>query len=104
MLLAHQITDGQITQAGLQWFKEQLLLAGHINQIDLEGMSESRRDVIVGGYCILQMLFNVLGLEGMSPIGSALLRRGDGRNWLGAVLGKTIAKAEYWLALPTLEN
>ena len=34
VLLAHQITDGQINPDGLAWLKRQLLKAGHIEQID----------------------------------------------------------------------
>ncbi|MEC8381286.1 MAG: Ppx/GppA phosphatase family protein [Myxococcota bacterium] len=86
VLLAHQITDGQITAEGLQWFRRQLLKAGNVQQIELKGLSENRRDVIVGGYCILQMLFDTIPLGSMQPINSAL-REGVMVELIGRRLG-----------------
>ena len=86
ILHEHQITDGQITSDALLWFREQLLKAGRMSQIDLKGLSEARREVIVGGYCILQMLFNELKIEVISPIDSAL-REGVMVELIGRRLG-----------------
>ena len=66
---------------------EAAALEGWAHRADrLKGLSDNRRDVIVGGYCILQMLFDSLSLEVMQPIDSAL-REGVMVELIGRRLG-----------------
>lgn len=72
ILLAMKLTRGAITDVALATLVEKLLAFESIDAIDLPGLSEDRRPVIVGGVLVLQAAFNELGLKRMQPSKSAL--------------------------------
>lgn len=74
-LAAHGRSDGTITREGLDWLQQQLLRAGHIDRLKLEGLKEDRRPVLAGGLSVLRAAFDLLGLERME-IAQGALRMG----------------------------
>ena len=63
--------DG-ITPAGLEHLREALIKAGHIDNIQLEGLSANRKPVFVGGVAVLSGIFESLGLGNMAVSDGAL--------------------------------
>ncbi|MFZ4285688.1 exopolyphosphatase [Variovorax sp. HJSM1_2] len=61
-----------IDRHGLNWIMEQLLKAGHVDKLRLEGIKDDRRLVIGGGISILYALFDLLGIEQMQAADGAL--------------------------------
>ncbi len=72
ILTAMKLTRGAITDTALSELCERLLGFESIQDIDLPGLSEDRRPVIVGGLLVLQAAFNELGLKRMQSSKSAL--------------------------------
>lgn len=64
-------SDG-ITPKALLRMRKQLLRWNQFDQIQLEGLNESRRSVILAGLAITEALFNVLGIEHMRTSPGAL--------------------------------
>lgn len=58
-------SQGDITPGLLARIRHALLAAGRIRDIDLPGLSRSRRKVIAGGLVVLEAVFQVLDLERM---------------------------------------
>ena len=77
-------SDGAITLAGLRWLHEQLIAAGHFNQLDLPGLKADRRPVIVGGLAIMLAICEELGIERMT-VAQGAMREGI----LWDLLGRT---------------
>lgn len=69
------LTKGAITAQALPQVREQLLQAGHVDAIDLPGLSDERRPIIAGGVLVLEAAFAALGLERMA-VSKAALREG----------------------------
>lgn len=65
-------TETSITQTGLQWLREKLIKAQHIDRIKLAGLKEDRRAVIAGGVSILCALFDLLKIDTLHPAEGAL--------------------------------
>jgi len=61
-----------IDRRGLNWIMEQLLKAGHVDKLRLDGIKDDRRLVIGGGISILCALFDLLGIEQMQAADGAL--------------------------------
>lgn len=61
-----------ITTAGLERLRENLVSAGHIDRVDLDGLSANRRPVFTGGVAVLCGIFEALGLAHMSVSDGAL--------------------------------
>ena len=72
------MADHGITAAGLEWLREELLSAGDLKKISLEGLREDRIPVIAGGAAIMSAVFAELGLEEMTVAEGALR---DGVLW-----------------------
>lgn len=64
-----------ITPAGLEYLRESLIGAGHINNLQLDGLSANRRPVFVGGAAVLSGIFESLGL-GQMAVSDGALREG----------------------------
>ncbi|MCA1925115.1 MAG: exopolyphosphatase [Thiobacillus sp.] len=64
-----------ITADGLDKLRAQLLKAGHVDALDLAGLSRDRRPVIAGGFAIMAGLFAELGIEQMD-VAEAAMREG----------------------------
>ena len=82
MCAAMGLTKGAVTAEALPVLRERLIEAGHINALDLPGLSEDRRPVIAGGLLALEAAFAVLGLERMA-ISKAAMREGVLYDMLG---------------------
>jgi exopolyphosphatase / guanosine-5'-triphosphate,3'-diphosphate pyrophosphatase len=61
-----------VSREGLQWLREKLIKAQHIDNIKLTGLKEDRRAVIGGGISILVALFDLLQIEELHPAEGAL--------------------------------
>ncbi|MGY0632674.1 Ppx/GppA phosphatase family protein [Luteimonas sp. A478] len=76
------LTKGAVTAEALPVVRDRLIDAGHIDALDLPGLSEDRRPVIAGGLLALEAAFAVLGLERMA-ISKAAMREGVLYDMLG---------------------
>jgi exopolyphosphatase/guanosine-5'-triphosphate,3'-diphosphate pyrophosphatase len=56
-------SDGAITLDGLRWMREQLIKAGSLERVELDGLKSDRRPVIAGGLAVMLALFQELGIE-----------------------------------------
>ncbi|MDO9075412.1 MAG: Ppx/GppA phosphatase family protein [Rubrivivax sp.] len=65
-------TDGCITPAGLRWFIERCIAAGHIDRIDVAGLKPDRRAVLPGGLAILYTLAAHFQIDMLWPAKGAL--------------------------------
>ena len=72
---AMKLTKGAITAEALPVVRDELLRAGHIDDIKLPGLSEERRAIIAGGLLVLEAAFTSLGLQRM-VVSKAALREG----------------------------
>lgn len=63
---------GRITWAALKKLKKALIDAGHIDALDLKGLSASRKPVLPGGIAILRAVFSTLNIESMQVAAGAL--------------------------------
>ena len=70
-----KLTKGAITAEALPHVRERLLDAGHIDNIDLPGLSNDRKPVIAGGLLVVEAAFNALGIERMM-VSRAAMREG----------------------------
>jgi exopolyphosphatase / guanosine-5'-triphosphate,3'-diphosphate pyrophosphatase len=61
-----------VTLEGLQWLRDRLIKAQHIDRIKLTGLKEDRRAVIGGGISILMAVFDLLQIEELHPAEGAL--------------------------------
>lgn len=66
--------DG-ITRASLELLREKMIAAGHVDKLELDGLSEERRPVFAGGVAILLAIFHTLRIEHMR-VSSQALREG----------------------------
>lgn len=65
-------SDGTITADGLRWLREQALMAGSFDQLDLPGLKPDRKPVIVGGLAIMSAVFEELKIESMQAAQGAM--------------------------------
>jgi exopolyphosphatase / guanosine-5'-triphosphate,3'-diphosphate pyrophosphatase len=72
ILRLNGVTPGIITTQGLAWCKDQLLRAGHVKRLSIEGLKEDRRPVIAGGLAVLTAVFETFGIEQMHAADGAL--------------------------------
>jgi exopolyphosphatase/guanosine-5'-triphosphate,3'-diphosphate pyrophosphatase len=63
---------GKITWSALKKLKKALIDAGHIDALDLKGLSASRKPVLPGGIAILRAVFSTLKIESMQVAAGAL--------------------------------
>jgi exopolyphosphatase/guanosine-5'-triphosphate,3'-diphosphate pyrophosphatase len=70
--------ESGITAAGLEWLREELLAAGELRKLSLEGLREDRVPVVAGGVAVMSGVFAELGLDEMTVAGGALR---DGVLW-----------------------
>ncbi|MEX0952050.1 MAG: exopolyphosphatase [Gammaproteobacteria bacterium] len=68
-------SESGITPASLQSLQENLLAAGHIDAIALDGLSNNRAPVFIGGFVVLSGIFEALKIDHMA-ISDGALREG----------------------------
>ncbi len=66
------LSEGGINRSGLASLEKMLLAFDHIDKIELEGLSDTRRNVIVAGVAITAGIFDELGIKLMRPSRGAL--------------------------------
>jgi exopolyphosphatase/guanosine-5'-triphosphate,3'-diphosphate pyrophosphatase len=71
-------SEGGINAEGLAWLRDQLLNAGDLRKLNLEGLREDRIPVFAGGAAIMLAIFNELRLQRMTVAEGALR---DGVLW-----------------------
>ncbi len=54
---------GQVSREGLNWLVKCFLRAGHVSQVQLEGLKDERRAVIGGGVSVLRGLMELLHID-----------------------------------------
>ncbi len=81
---ALKLTKGAVTAEALPQVRERILQAGHVDDIDLPGLSGDRRPIIAGGVLVLEAVFAALGLQRMY-VSKAALREGVLYDLLGRV-------------------
>ncbi len=64
-------TEG-ITLEGMRRLQQALLEAGHVDNIQLEGLSDERRPILVGGFSVLMGAFEELDIQHLHVAESAL--------------------------------
>ena len=65
-------SDGNITRKSLEQLERKLLKFSHFDEIKLEGLPDTRRNVILAGTAITTALFDILGVEQMRTSRGAL--------------------------------
>lgn len=61
-----------ITKEGLQWLREELLRARHVDKLQLLGLKEDRKPVIAGGLTVMIAVFDFLQIETLQVAKGAL--------------------------------
>lgn len=64
-----------IRRDGLDWLREQLLRARHVDRLRLDGLKDDRRPVIGGGVSIVRAVFELLDIDQMA-VAQGALRQG----------------------------
>ena len=75
VLIAAGWPSGHITQEGLDWILDKLVLAQSADRLRLPGMREDRKAIIGGGVSVMRAVFRLLGIESME-MASGGLRHG----------------------------
>jgi exopolyphosphatase/guanosine-5'-triphosphate,3'-diphosphate pyrophosphatase len=75
VLRANEWSEAGITPDGLKRLRRELLDAGHVDRIELDGLKGERAPVFAGGVAILTSVFSSLKLERME-VSSGALREG----------------------------
>lgn len=66
------LSENGITAHGLAQLRSLMIKAGHIDALDLVGLTRDRRPVIAGGFAIMAGLFAELGIEQMNVAETAM--------------------------------
>jgi len=82
MVDAREASVGHITPATLGRLRERLLQFGRIDRITLEGLSDRRRPVIIGGLAILESVMELLAIDSIT-VSPFALREGLLQDLLG---------------------
>jgi len=72
ILRAQGWSEQGITWSGMKKLRKELLAAGQVDELRLEGLSENRRPVLPGGFAVLYAIFDALGVDAMNVSGGAL--------------------------------
>ncbi len=75
VLVAAGWPSGHITQEGLDWILDKLVLAQSTERLRLPGMRDDRKAIIGGGVSVMRAVFKLLGIESME-MASGGLRHG----------------------------
>ncbi len=72
VLVAAGWPAGSVTQEGLDWLQDKLLLAQNVDRLKLAGMREDRKAIIGGGLSVLRALFDLLGIRRLEQASGGL--------------------------------
>jgi exopolyphosphatase / guanosine-5'-triphosphate,3'-diphosphate pyrophosphatase len=72
LLVANGRGDGMITAEHLDWLQDEMLSAGHVDKLRMNGLRDDRRAVIGGGLATLRAVFSLLELRSMHAARGAL--------------------------------
>jgi exopolyphosphatase/guanosine-5'-triphosphate,3'-diphosphate pyrophosphatase len=75
ILLKNGKAERGLNAEGLDWLKDELVAAGDLKKVSLEGLREDRLPVIAGGTAIMAGIFSELGLKRMT-VAEGALRQG----------------------------
>lgn len=78
-----------ITQSALKQIQQAILDAKHIDKLKLKGLNEDRRPVFIGGYVVLQAIFNAFDIEEMH-VSDGAVREGVTYELLGRILHQDV--------------
>ena len=81
---ALKLTKGAVTAEALPQVRDLILQAGHIDKVDLPGLSNDRRPIFAGGVLVLEAVFAALNLQRMH-VSKAALREGVLHDLVGRV-------------------
>lgn len=79
--VANGWSESGITRESLAQIRKEIVRVGHIDELELEGLSDERRPVFVGGFVAMQAVFAALKIERMA-ISDGALREGLVYDWL----------------------
>lgn len=64
--------EGAVTRKGLDWLKQQLIHAGHVDKVRLEGLRDDRKAVIGGGLSVLSAVMDLFDIDTLQVTPGAL--------------------------------
>lgn len=73
--------DGTLTMEGMDSIRKAVLKAGRLDKLSLDGLSDNRKPVFVGGMVAMRAIFEALGIEQMA-ISDGALREGLIYDWV----------------------
>jgi exopolyphosphatase/guanosine-5'-triphosphate,3'-diphosphate pyrophosphatase len=76
MLRAQNLATPGITLAGVKSLRDAAIECGHLDKLDLPGLSVERRSVIMGGLAIVHAVFKGLSIDGPMRASRSALREG----------------------------
>jgi exopolyphosphatase/guanosine-5'-triphosphate,3'-diphosphate pyrophosphatase len=76
--------SGGITREALQWLRDRLIDFGHVDHIELDGLSSERQPVFAGGVAVLYAVFKALNIE-LMHVSDMALREGLLYDMLGRI-------------------
>lgn len=79
-----------ITLAGLKLLRDQMIERGHIDKLDLPGLSPERRNVIAGGISILHAVFKGFAIDPPMRAAKSALREGLLLELVGSLGGEEV--------------
>lgn len=74
-------SDGSLTLDGMNQIRKAVLKAGRLDKLSLDGLSDDRKPVFVGGLVAMRAIFEALGIEQMA-ISDGALREGLIYDWV----------------------
>lgn len=72
VLVAAGWPAGAITQEGLDWLLDKLVVAQHVDRLRLPGMRDDRKAIIGGGVSVMRAIFSLLGIQSMAQAAGGL--------------------------------
>jgi exopolyphosphatase/guanosine-5'-triphosphate,3'-diphosphate pyrophosphatase len=84
VMKVENMTDGNITWKAMKLLRKNLLNAGHIDNLQLNGLDHERRPVFAGGFVVLYALFKAFELDEMQ-ISDGAVREGLIYDLLGRI-------------------
>lgn len=87
IVVANGWSEQGITWSSLKKLRKAILAADHIDNLQLAGLSESRRPVLAGGFAVLYAVFDALDIEEMN-VSQGALREGVLYDMLGRLQDK----------------